>query len=157
MSNVWVYKFDGKIQCDAESREIPLDEMRKQLVALVGVDNVLSMKKEVRQMVQLCGMPTGTINAFEITPAGWARLESGFVGKQGFERLDDVPQESGSSINLGRLIGSLTASNPQFVQELVGHPLRVYQTGDALTLDWRPDRCNIERGEQNRIGRVWFG
>jgi len=84
-------------------------------------------------------------------------LEKGIQGKQGFERLDDIPEEDTENINVGRFIGSLTASNPQFVQELVGHPLRVYKTGDILTTDWRPDRCNIEISEQRRIVKVWFG
>ena len=157
MSNISIYKFDGTIQCDAESQEITLEEMRDQLVSLIGSANVLSMKKGVRPMIQLCGMPTGAINIYEVTQNGWTILQTGIQGKQGFEKVDDVPEENADQINLGRLIGSLTASNPQFVQELVGHPLRAYKTGDPLTMDWRPDRCNIEISDQRRIVKVWFG
>ncbi len=156
MSNVWVYKFDGTIQC-AESRAIPIEEMRKSLELLIGAANVVSMKKTTRYMIQLCGMPTGAINTYEITPAGWMLLKNGISGDGGFQRLDEVQGESADSVNLGQLIGSLTASNPQTVQQLVGHPLRVYKTGDPLTLDWLPERCNIETSEERKIVKVWFG
>ena len=33
MGNVWVCKFDGTIQCDADSLEVTLDEMRVELVS----------------------------------------------------------------------------------------------------------------------------
>jgi hypothetical protein len=157
MTHVWVYKFDGTIQCDDVAKETPLEEMRKQLETLVGSGNVLSMKKGLRPMIQLCGMPTGTVNCYELTEAGWALLSSGIAGCAGFQRLDHGPQEAEGEVNLGRLIGSLTAFNPQSVQDLVGHPLRVYSTGDALTKDWRPDRCNVEVDGARTIVKIWFG
>lgn len=94
MSTVWVYKFDGTIQCDAEAREIPLEEMQKALATLIGAANILSMKKNQRPMVQLCGMPTGKINCYEITEAGWILLSTGIVGMNEFQRLDEGPAES---------------------------------------------------------------
>ena len=115
------------------------------------------MEKRQRPMVRMCGMPTGLLNCYEITQEGWTLLSNGIVGKNGFQRLDEGPQESPENVNLGRLIGSLTASNPQTVQELVGHQLRVYKTGDALTLDWRPERCNIEVSDLKKIVKIWFG
>lgn len=54
-------------------------------------------------------------------------------------------------------MGSLTAFAPKSVQELIGHPLRVYKTGEMIALDWRPDRCNIEIDELSVIVKVWFG
>ena len=157
MANVWVYKFDGTIQCESETKEIPLSQMRDQLEAIIGAGNVVSMKKDRRPMVQLCGMPTGTLNSYEITPQGWMLLSSGIAGSGGFQRVDHGPGEGEGAVNLGRLIGSLTGSNPQVVQDLVGHPLRVYLSGDALTLDWRPNRCNIEIDGAQNIVKVWFG
>lgn len=42
--------------------------------------------------------------------------------------------------------------------DIRGMTLRVYKTGDALTLDLRSDRANIEVNPQtNRIVRVWAG
>jgi hypothetical protein len=157
MSTVWVYKFDGTIQCDTAAQEVPLDKMREELAALVGSENILSMKKDQRPMIQLCGMPTGKINCYELSENGWTLLSTGFPGTGGFQRVDEGPAESAENVNLGRIIGSLTASNPQTVQELVGHPLRMYKTGDMLTLDWRPNRCNIEVNESRVIVKVWFG
>ncbi|ABD06814.1 conserved hypothetical protein [Rhodopseudomonas palustris HaA2] len=41
---------------------------------------------------------------------------------------------------------------------LTGKSLRVYHSGDILTLDYRPDRANIELSPTTeRIVRVWFG
>lgn len=40
---------------------------------------------------------------------------------------------------------------------LIGKTLRVYHTGDPLTLDLRPNRANVELGAEERIVRVWFG
>lgn len=157
MSNVWVYKFDGTIQCDTDVQEIPLDKMREDLATRIGPENILSMKKDQRPMIQLCGMPTGQVNCYELTEIGWTLLSTGFVGAGGFQRVDEGPAESPEKLNLGRIIGSLTASNPQTVQELVGHPLRVYKSGDMLALDWHPNRCNIEVNESGVIVKVWFG
>lgn len=157
MANVWVYKFDGTVQCEPEALEITLEAMRAELVLRVGASNIVNMKKDQRPMIQLCGMPTGALNCYELTELGWDLLSRGVVGMGGFQRMDEGPQESVGQVNLGRVIGSLTAFNPQSVQDLVGHPLRVYQTGDAITMDWRPDRCNIEVGASRVIIKVWFG
>lgn len=157
MANVRVYKFDGTIQCDAEIPEISLGKMREELAVLIGAENIVSMEKEQRPMIQLCGMPTGKLNCYEITETGWLLLSTGVAGSGGFQRMDQGPAETPESINLGRIIGSLTASNPQTVHDLVGHSLRVYTTGDMLTRDWRPNRCNIETDDSKVIVKIWFG
>lgn len=38
-----------------------------------------------------------------------------------------------------------------------GKVLRVYHTGDALTMDLRRDRANVELGPDERIVQVWIG
>jgi hypothetical protein len=159
MSNIWVCKPDGTIQCDEDSKEITLEEMRGELASFIGEDNILSMKKVSKPMIQLCGMPTGKMNAYEITERGYFILERGFVGPRGFIRCSadgDTKSES-SDINVGQIIGSLTCHNPTTVRELAGHPLRVYKTGDAITKDWRPDRVNIEVDSKSSIVNDWFG
>lgn len=157
MKNVWVYKFDGTIQCMPEVQETSLEKMREELASLIGDKNILSMEKGQRQVIQLCNFPTGKINCYEITQEGWSLLETGIRGPCGFERMDHGPKEADGNVNLGRLIGSLTALNPNSVQDLVGHPLRTYKTGDLITYDWRPNRCNIELDDSHSIVKVWFG
>lgn len=41
--------------------------------------------------------------------------------------------------------------------QLIGKRLRVYHTGDALTLDFNLARANVELGADERIVKVWFG
>lgn len=157
VSSIWVYKFDGTIQCEADVKEISLERMREELSKLIGGDNILSMKKGQRPVITLCGITTGKINCYEITSHGWYVLQHGIMGPCGFERMDHGPGESADKVNIGRLMGSLTAFAPKSVQELIGHPLRVYKTGEMIALDWRPDRCNIEIDELSVIVKVWFG
>lgn len=55
---------------------------------------------------------------------------------------------------------SLTGSGADklLCSELVGKALRVYHDGDMLTLDHRPDRCNIGLSKASgRIAEVWLG
>lgn len=158
--SVWVCKCDGTIQCDPNSSEISLETMREELASIIGEDNIISMEKRSQPMIQVCGAPTGRMNAYQITPAGWCILNRGFVGRQGFNVCPDgatEQEESGATVNVGRAIGALTSGNPTLIRELIGHPLRVYQTGDAITKDWRPDRVNIETDENAVIVDVWFG
>lgn len=156
MNNVWVCKSDGTIQCDKNSTEIILEEMRDELALIVGEDNIVSMEKRSYPMIQLCGMPTGNMNAYELTGQGWYILNYGIVGRQGFIPCQEFP-EAESEVNVGQLIGALTSSNPHTIRGLVGHPLRVYKTGDAITKDYRPNRFNIEIGKKGLIVNVWFG
>lgn len=45
-----------------------------------------------------------------------------------------------------------------FGEELLGKSVRVYKTGDGLTTDYVPDRCNLElHPETLRVVRVWLG
>jgi hypothetical protein len=43
------------------------------------------------------------------------------------------------------------------IQTLIGHPVRVYHTGDAITEDYIADRVNIELSGDGVIVRVWMG
>jgi hypothetical protein len=107
-------------------------------------------------MIELCGMPTGSVNAYQITKEGEFLLEHGFPGRQGFNPCPGMAAKD-AKINIGQLIGTLTSGNPTTIKELVGRPLRVYKTGDGLTLDWRPERTNIELNDKGMIVQVWFG
>ena len=159
MSNVWVCKPDGTIQCDEDSKEITVEEMGKQLAMIIGKDNIISMKKTSVPMIQLCGMPTGNMNAYEITEAGVFLLERGFVGPLGFKRC--TPREEkeslSSDINIGQVIGSLASRCPTTLRELIGYRLRAYKEGDPLTKDLRWDRVNIEIDSNGTIVDIWCG
>ena len=55
------------------------------------------------------------------------------------------------------LVRSLSNSTPIYVRELVGRPLRVYNTADMLTEDFRLDRINIEVGDDGNVIDIWPG
>ncbi|UQS16595.1 I78 family peptidase inhibitor [Pseudomonas sp. HS6] len=157
MSNVWVYKLDGAVQCHPEVRKTTLAEARKELSGLIGGAQILGEKTGSRIFPSLCGLPEGTFNAFEITEEGWILLSRGIAGPCGFNLLEGNAVKSAEDVSVGQLIGSLVSSQPQTISQLVGHPLRVYKTGDGLTRDWIPQRCNIELNESGKIVSVWFG
>lgn len=152
MIDIWVCKLDGTIQCDSETKEITLEEMRLELVSIIGEDNILNMEKRSRIVPSACGLPTGMTNAYQITKEGANRLDSGFVGRQGFE-----PCSGEEQINLAKLLGSSVRDAPNTIRELIGRLVRVYTTGDALTQDWRPERVNIELNDSSKIVDIWFG
>lgn len=163
MNNVWVYKYDGTIQCDESSRETSLDEMRQDLAMRIGDKNIVAMEKRAVLMIRLCGMPTGSVNAYEITPEGWQLLESGFVGNGGFMRWH-AHHEKETADQIGALPATIsaltsTANVPTTIRELIGRPLRVYQSGDPLTDDYIANRVNIEVESLTGtvIVDIWFG
>src|SRR5438270_631682 len=68
----WVWRHDGTLQCGLGSEET-LDEARAQLETVIGAANVIQGEKRHLPglIIQLCGAPTGQVNAFELTPAGF--------------------------------------------------------------------------------------
>ena len=160
----WVCRFDGSIQCsDATGQS--LAAARAELAAVVGGDNVLNERRFSVPMIQLCGMPTGVTNAFELTEFGYWLLYRGFVGTLGFRDCD--PEAKLRTVrgivadsNFGELVEqsrvTAAAANPVLVRELIGHPVRVYEQGNVLQGDYVSDRVNVEtRG--GRITNIWFG
>jgi len=142
MATRWVYKLDGTMQCDDTERAVPLEETRRELEGIIGADEVLAMEKRSISDMRMCGMPTGAVNAYEITERGWRLLSAGLPGGG---RLffnwpnDELPDE------------------PTTVRELIGRPLRVYQRGDAITMDHRPERVNVETDDSSVIVNIRFG
>jgi len=159
MNDTWIYKADGTIQCNKEIQAIPFAVMAGPLAEIINESSIISQKKYRFKTIQQCGTPTGAINAFELTPDGFELWDRGIVGHLGFEKLDltkvteDVDAASLPSF------ADMSEAKPQYIGELVGRPLRVYRTGDMLTADYRPSRCNIETSEsgEGNIVRVWFG
>lgn len=55
------------------------------------------------------------------------------------------------SSNEGMEIEKLT------IADLIGLQARVYTTGDALTMDYRLDRVNIELSKTGKLVKIWIG
>ena len=186
MSGIWVYKDDGTKQC-GWGKEIPLAEMEKQLATLIGQGEILGREKRVlpRVFPEMCGGPTGRVNAYRITEKGLYMLFHGFVGPHGFklwmwpareaegtsrggEPVGWVPfplfvtvppsAEAANGVLVNALAGvSQAGAHPVLIRELIGHPVRYYAQGDGLTMDYRPERVNIEHDDKHVITSIWFG
>lgn len=88
MTEIWVYKADGTIQCQpARETEVTLAAMREQLAKLIGASNILDEAKWPPRgpVPTICGRPTGNLNAYKITPEGLHLLYSGVDGPSGFD------------------------------------------------------------------------
>ncbi|MCP5239095.1 MAG: hypothetical protein H6949_04660 [Zoogloeaceae bacterium] len=131
------------------------DYFSASLAKIIGDGNIVGMEKRAHPMIELCGMPTGSMNAYEITEDGWYILNHGIVGRQGFSLCPTDTADN--EVNIGHIISAFTSGNPIMIKELTGHPLRVYKTGDVITKDWRPDRVNFEINNKGIIVNVWFG
>ena len=56
------------------------------------------------------------------------------------------------------VMASAAFGTPVLVRELVGHPLRVYEDGQPITKDYRPERVNIVLTPgTDVIMDIWFG
>ena len=158
MHTIWIYKFDGTIQCDPDSSEISLESMRADLAVRIGDDNILHMEKRSLPTIELCGAPTGSANAFEITSEGWVLLNHGITGNPGYRPWPGSPEISATE-DVSGVHGLRVSiqSLPTSIKELIGRPLRVYTSGDSLTKDWIPERVNIEKDQTQTIVDIWFG
>ncbi len=149
----WVCKHDGTIQCDDSIPEISLGKMRKELASLIGEKEILNMAKKSIGMITLCGIPTGNLNAYEITELGWQILSTGLVGKNGFELCLNSDNDEDTTRDLLR---KLTTSQPCTIRELIGHPIRAFEEGSDITMDWRPNRVNFVT-KNGEIIDIYFG
>ena len=162
MSDVWVCKPDGTIQCQANP-PVALDEARKALAEIIGDKNILDQKKHWATVIAPCGAPTGALNAFRITKEGYEILSSGVVGPQGFEKCPDLNEEGAVRTSVGSKAAqpdpqrALSAgSQPVLIRELIGRPVRCYRLGDIITEDYIENRVNIVHVD-NVIVDIWFG
>ena len=166
MATHWVCKADGTIQCQGDP-EIPLDVMRAQLAAIIGEREILQAEKRSHIVPDVCGFPTGRMNAYQFTEHGYWLLTHGFVGPMGFTLCDSqgaAPAARGEGRAETVLVDALrvtrltsVGSMPTLIRELIGRPLRVYKAGDPLTQDFIQERVNIQVDESRRIADIWFG
>jgi hypothetical protein len=167
MTGKWVCKPDGRIQCQ-DNPEIPLDTMRKQLAAIVGDDNILDQKKITVITPKMCGIPAGTMNAYDLSEFGYELLHNGFVGPMGFRdcpgdgqhAMPGVTDQAGTEPNFATGVAftgiSSAGSTPTLVRDLIGHRVRVYEQGSPVTLDLIFGRVNVVT-KDHVIADIWFG
>ncbi len=165
MEVVVVFKADGTIQCE-DNKPIPLEHHAAQL-RKIGASEICGQGNVPGPfiVVDLCGAPTGRVNAFAILKEDWDLILSGTAGTLGFRIWTGAPYpdleiSQGCKISdeapTGRPAPSIGAY-PVLIRELLGRPCRCYRQGDALTKDFIPERANIEHDESGRISDVWFG
>ena len=174
--NPWIWRHDGTIQCSDVAGET-LEEAREQLASVIGEHNVLEGEKRTLPcpIIQMCGVPTGQVNAFQITVQGWLLLIHGFPGMMGWAPWTDECPSAGTDgassglaqLNSGgedpdrraRLVrpGPGGGGDPTRIDELYFRPVRCYRLGDAITRDYVERRVNIVHNDRGRIVRIWFG
>jgi hypothetical protein len=172
----WVWRHDGTIQCSDVVGQT-LEEAREQLAALIGEDNVLQGEKRTLPCptIKMCGVPTGQVNAFQITVQGWLILVHGFLGMMGWApwadecptehtgpfatQANDLAAAGGESAAQIRPVrpGAGGGTDPTRIDELYFRPVRCYRVGDGITKDWIPERVNIVHNHRGRIVEIWFG
>lgn len=179
MTSRWVWRHDGTLQCGFGTEET-LDEAHAALAAIIGEENILSGEKRTLPgpIIQLCGAPTGQVNAFDLTELGFWLLFHGFVGPIGFRPWADVEADrllagsegsyaarllAGSEGNYavkapqGKAVGFPGhGGQPATIEDLYGRICRVYNVGDALTKDYIERRVNIGL-VRGRVAEIWFG
>jgi hypothetical protein len=159
----WVCKPNGTIQCE-DVEGVSLSDMRKQLAQIIGDHNIISEAEKTTLVFSLCGAPTGRLNAYEITDEGHFLLFHGFPGPIGFSdcpsknEFAQTAADPGDSFPAALQAFRMTSAKnqPTQVKDLIGRPIRVYSSGDQLTMDLRFDRTNIEIAN-GKIIDIWFG
>jgi len=187
MTNLWVYKLDSSVQCGGHEPTSPNDDAL-QLETLIGNKIIDKIKtKSHDEYIQVCGAPTGNVNAFLISYESAYLLFNGNIGPLGFavwpweppqNRIDgqDVASPTNQLFDrpvpwpwdgkfepqnaaFANFIASVTqvGIQPVSISELRGRRFRVYKAGDVLTLDYIQSRVNIETSADSVIQKIWFG
>lgn len=163
----WVWRADGALQCSDVAGQ-SLDAARADLALLVSDGGIIAGKQMRRQVIAMCGAPSGVMNAFEVTELARHILFHGFVGPMGFADCPkeiNVPPlaavaEADRVADLAAVAGSTgitsATANPVLIRELVGRAVRIYEFGDSVTEDYRPYRTNIVTLD-GRVQDIWFG
>jgi hypothetical protein len=173
----WIWRHDGSIQCSDVAGE-SLEEAREQLALLIGEDNILQGEKRSLPcpIIQMCGAPTGQVNAFQITVQGWLLLIHGIFGMMGWAPWSDDCASGGSGGPFSGLVdeagtggadaadqvrlvrpGGGGGGDPTRIDELYFRPVRCYRFGDPITKDHVAGRVNIVHNQRGRIVEIWFG
>ena len=166
-----IYKEDGTLQGHPEIEPRPLREDAEAISAL-GVKIVGEGRHEQLPIFVSArvGATTGWANVFDIDEAGLTRHQLFLLSGLGFKiwSFAAAPLETGkvaggvepfassALLDAARLLAA--HANPDRIADLAGYVIRVYETGDLLTQDYRLDRVNFETDPATRrIIRHWFG
>jgi hypothetical protein len=169
---ITIYKQDGTRQCEPEIRPRPIDEDAGEITSL-GV-KIIGQGKHERLPIfvpALCGSPTAWANVFAIDRSGLTRHQLFLLSQHGFKvwSFESPPQADKAALAGGSDVpfpldlptaASLLApeQHPDCIADLKGYLIRVYKTGDMITMDYRRDRVNFETNPTtHRIVRSWFG
>ena len=163
---VVIYQQDGTLQCRTDPKPRPL-EHDEALLKKHGVQTIYASGNVPgpNAVPARCGCPTAQVNAFAISGQDWDALQAGIVGTLGFELWVGAPLPDLGWPESCRLHPqpfpyatiTLFGCNPVLIRDLIGLPCRCYRRGDPVTDDYRPERVNIEKDQDDRITRVWFG
>lgn len=82
-NTTWVYKMDGAVQCEPAPGQ-SLEDARSELAGLAGAENILAAERRSIMVAQVCGAPSGWVNAFELSEDGWLSLSRGIRGPGAF-------------------------------------------------------------------------
>ena len=165
MEIVVIYRADGTLQC-LDVAPIPLSH-DEALLKKIGVKTIFGSKnlRGPELVPDCCGCPTGMVNAFAISSEDWQALKDGIVGTLGFALWMGAPLPHlgwgvENKVHSEPMLLADTpslCSMPVLIRELYGRPCRCYRRGDALTKDYRPERVNIEKDDDDRITKIWLG
>ncbi len=77
---------------------------------------------------------------------------------EGPARVPPPPQDACGAGQLSRFLGKEVGGvMAEITSAAAGRSIRTIRPGDAVTMDHRPDRLNVELDEQGRIARLRCG
>jgi hypothetical protein len=171
MDQLTIYKQDGTRQCE-DIAPRPLAEDEKVISGLkIPIIGGGRHERLPIMVPAMCGLPTAWANVFDIDATGLSRQQLFQLSANGFNvwRFDASEREAAIAAGgdnpfplenlsiVATLLGG-AQGNPELIRDLVGYVIRVYKTGDMITMDFRRDRVNFETDPQSRrIVRHWFG
>lgn len=88
-------------------------------------------------------------------PVPWPFLTLFQGDRHDFAAGGEAKEQTTALINIAAALTQV-GQTPTMLSEVIGRAVRFYKTGDSLTMDYRPQRVNIEHAE-GAIVRIWFG
>ncbi|HEX8055255.1 MAG TPA: I78 family peptidase inhibitor [Novosphingobium sp.] len=103
-----------------------------------------------------CTQPESQVPAPAVTPAPIASAQPAPPSESA--KPEPAADECGAS-KLGSYMGQAAGADTMAkIKQTIGHErIRTINPGDAVTMDFRPDRLNVEVGEDGRIKRLHCG
>ncbi|MBV1687423.1 hypothetical protein KRR38_06960 [Novosphingobium sp. G106] len=107
-------------------------------------------------MLAACTQPDSQVPAPAVTPVPSPTAQPAPPSESA--KPEPAADECGAS-KLGSYMGQAAAADTMVkIKQTIGHErIRTINPGDAVTMDFRPDRLNVEVGEDGRIKRLRCG